>query len=108
VSASDPMTPRKIFETLDAISKRRALTDAESRELERVQRLIERNRSGQERSTPRAWSKEEDRALRVLMRRRGAVKVLAPLMGRTETALYRRAASLRQAEDRGGRAGKRD
>lgn len=87
MSASAPLTPRQIFQTLDAVSRRRALTDSESRQLERAIRAMDAAKGTKEPE----WSAAESKALKEMIAKGCRVKAIAPAFGRTPTALYRHA-----------------
>lgn len=100
MSSGSPLTPRQVFVTLDAISRQRALTEAESLALERAVRQMEA--AGGDREPLRPWLPHEDRALRLVLplqrQRRGRPRaaelspasVLAPILGRSRDAILKR------------------
>lgn len=76
---------------LDAISRRRVLTDAESRELERAVRRTERLRG----RVTQPWLPKHDAMLRRMVLRRKRVAEIAQELGRTENAVWVRLKRLR-------------
>lgn len=61
------MTPRQIFQTLDAISRTRALSEVESRQLERAMAALDRGSVGR-RTPARPWEDHELEAVRLALR----------------------------------------
>lgn len=79
----------RTFETLDALSRTRALTETETMRLERlVRRSCPRNETWH-------WSKGDDGRLRRYLGRGKKPKQIAILMGRTEGAIWKRMMRLR-------------
>lgn len=99
-----------IVDLLTTINRMRALTDAESRLLERTIRRVDRIKGRQ----TRPWTVKEDLRLRVIMRKRvrqtiperfrpcDDVRRLAEEIGRTPEAIQRRIHKLRKMDKGSG------
>lgn len=85
MSASAPLTPRQIFNTLDAISRTRALSEIESGAMIKAKRAVDE--AGGNGPTRRRWEAHELAAVRLVLGHKSAPAVLAPVLGRTPEAI---------------------